>query len=243
MLRTLGELPRNNTELVEASRRYFGERWAHTLSAAALSTSQDRDSMIALSRRIDEQYESFQDQAQHLQRFAAMPSAPERLLAALGAQIFRELAPTGAIEREVLGVDLRVVVTNGEKYLIEFKSTRGPLSDIAFRRAIRALEHAKKLLDAKRAEEDVHLILVVNVLSELPPSARAAEDAELERLRRQIRSRWGAPEHGGKLSIVSGQQLLRDHNRLHLEEAPAWEILRNLRNEDRKSSATNIGVG
>lgn len=220
MLRIFGELPPSRSALVQESERYFGADWSALIEEAAVSPPASRAALVSLNRRISEWHETFQIQATHLQRFASLPNARGRDLEGLVELLLREFAPEASTEpSDDPGFDLQLRWPDGKHLLVEVKSSTGTLSPETYRQVVAGLESARAHLNRKAT-----LLIVVNELRDLPPSERR-ESERADWRREQVRS--------DRILVVSVMQLLRAHNRLHLEQRRPGEILEALLEEGR----------
>jgi hypothetical protein len=216
ILRPFGVLPANRRQLVEVSRQYLGHSWADVLETALLVSQPKKDELIYLSRRIAEERDRLEGQADHLQRFAILPTAHGRSLEGLGSEVFKELIPFEELLRGSSQVDLKLSTRTNMQYLVEFKSSTGPISDDALHRAVDRLERAQK-----DAGDNAQCILVVNShsdASQAPSTLQSIVGPEvLIRHRDSVYSRAMSRASNRELVVLTGLQLLRAHNRLHLE--------------------------
>jgi hypothetical protein len=216
MLRPFGVLPANRRQLVAALRHYLGSAWAAVHERSLFSLKLQKAEIVELSRRLSEERDSLENHVTHLQRFATLPTAHGLSLERLGSEVFKELIPFQAINRGSSDVDLRISTRSGAQYLIEFKSSTGPISDEALQRAIEKLDRAQSA-----AGSTAQSILVVNSHSdaaEVPSTLQSIVGPEsLIRTRDAVYSRSLSCTKNPSLAVLTGLQLLRAHNRMHLE--------------------------
>ncbi len=218
LLRAAGALWDGRERLVEASEKYYGPRWATTLGEAVLDPPRNKDAIVLLSRQIEEQHQAFQAHAEHLESFAGLATEPARRLELLCARLFRELLPASHIRKGGFGVDLHVASDSNSDYLVEIKSSREVVPEALLDDARLALERAKKKLN-----RPTEMILVVNSWVGSPPFEPVVD---LYR----ARMRHISPS----TVTLSGLDLLRAHNRYHLDDTEPSVVLRDLLDGGRK---------
>jgi hypothetical protein len=235
MLRPFGVLPANRRQLIASVRHYLGTSWADVLETSLFAAKLQKTEIVELSRRLSEERDLLQNHVTHLQRFATLPTSHGISFERLGSEVFKELIPFQALNRGSSDVDLRITTRSGAQYLIEFRSSTGPISDEALLRAIEKVDRAQAAVGSTAQS-----ILVVNSHSdtaEAPSTLQSIVGPEaLIRTRDEIYSRAIARTTNPSLVVLTGLQLLRTHNRMHLEpEADPSALMNALLIEGRRA--------
>lgn len=205
LLRAFGELPPSRATLSAAAKAYFGRGVSASLSRALEVGELSKKSLVNLSRELSDYHHTFQQHVSHLTAFAALPSADPVTMQALCARVLSELAPGGSTLQSKDGD--AVTDLAGQQYVFQAKSLSAPLS----------AEHVRGP-GRRRDRRKPKMLLIANGFRDLPPLERG--DAFTAEARKE------AAAHD--VALITGLELLRAHNTLHLESIPAAKILKAL---------------
>lgn len=214
MLRTMNVLPPPKAELVSACERFFGSRFAGCIEQAIRRKPLSARRQLQLAAQLHEYHRRFNQHLSHLKAYAPFPSAGWVELEQLCVSLLRELLPDRRVEsgeETPLPVDVAVRNAKGHDYVIQCVSLARdvePDQVVEFKRKVSAF-----------VGPDTRCVLVVNGQRDVPVLERAAKVFADD-------VAHAADEHG--VLLLSGMQLLRAHNELHLEELPAARVVAQL---------------
>lgn len=215
ILQSLGELPAGKAELLHHAEVFFGGHY-HQWLRNVLSGRGDKKRLITLVRQWTNYRDQYLKSTSHLKSFASLPYARGFEFEDQCATILQELLPKARIDRDQRAADLEadvVVTTDGLTYVFECKSLERQV-DVAVLDKMSAQTHEF----ARHHKAKTQAVLVANAWRSVPVMERA------ELFTPTVRSK--ADKAGVRL--LSGVDLLRAHNMLHIEETPphqAWKQL------------------
>lgn len=215
ILQSLGELPAGKPELLDEAEVFLGNRYHRWLRNVLSGQHDKKRRLIDMARQWSNYRDQYLKSTSHLKSFASLPHARGFEFENQCVTILQELLPKAQMDRNPSDPGADVVLTTGEgvTYLVQCKSLERQI-DVGALDKMRALtrEHARhhhaKMLP----------VLVVNAWRSLPVMERS------EMFTPTIRSK--ADKAG--VHLLSGVDLLRAHNMLHIEETSphqAWKQL------------------
>lgn len=233
MLQTLGELPAGKPDLLHLSEVFFGRRF-HQWLRSALSGKTDKTRLLTLVRLWTDYRDRFFKNTSHLKTFAGLPYSRgfefEKQCSSILEELLSKDLPAGTqLQRagqldvdyttEDPGTDL-LMKFGGKSYMLQFKSVERQID-------AKMVEHqfvSTQAYSRQHPDEPIVMILVANTYRSVPVAERSESFTEAV-----IHS---ADERG--VVLLSGVDLLRAHNVLHLEETTPHQTLKQLLTCDNK---------
>lgn len=216
MAQCFGELPRGKEDLIELSGQLFGKRFVRCLQRAVEQKGTAK-SMMELSRQLLTYQQRFHENLSHLKTFAPLTHAGGVEFEQLTATIMQELFADGErLEQgghEGKDFDLSIRTSDGSMLVVACKTReRGLEAD-----ALQPLTALRKTMGRKEHDR-LYLVLLANTFRSLPLLERPAPFSQ--------NLQQTASE--SMVRLLSGAELLRAHNVLHLEELTAAAVAKDL---------------
>lgn len=218
MLQVLGELPAGKPDLLNLSKLLLGSQF-HQWLKSAMAGHTEKKRQLKIMRQWTDYRDRFLENTSHLKVFARLPYARGQEFDEQCAAILNELLPRGHARDGCSGVDLAMSDAKAT-YLIDFKSMERQVETTAVDQLWSKVPvHARQ-----QKNERVHKILVANTWRSVPVAERleAFSDVVLD----------SADEKG--VHLLSGVDLLRAHNILHLEEATPEQTFKQILSQPKR---------